>query len=108
MDYYKVLGVVRGASDREIRRAYKAQALKWHPDKNAGNEEEAEKQFQKVAEAYEILTDPEKKRRYDRGEDVTGNGGGQPQHHHHHHFHHRQHFQQHQRAHQRTFHFNFG
>ena len=108
VDYYKVLGVVRGASDREIRRAYKAQALKWHPDKNAGNEEEAEKQFQKVAEAYEILTDPEKKRRYDRGEDVTGNGGGQPQHHHHHHFHHRQHFQQHQRAHQRTFHFNFG
>jgi DnaJ family protein C protein 3 len=78
-DYYKILGVSRRASAKEIKKAYREQALQWHPDKHTGEEEKekAEKQFQLVAEAYEILSDEEKRAAYDRGEDVTGNGGGQ-------------------------------
>lgn len=77
VDYYKVLGLARTATEREIKKSYKMLALKWHPDKNPENPEQAEKEFQKVAEAYEILSDPERKARYDRGEDVSGNA--QPQ-----------------------------
>lgn len=81
-DYYKILGVPRKASSKEIKKAYREQALMWHPDKHSGEEEKekAEKQFQLVAEAYEILSDDEKRQAYDRGEDVLGNqgGGGNP------------------------------
>ncbi|GBG81390.1 hypothetical protein CBR_g32064 [Chara braunii] len=77
-DWYKVLGVTSTASAAEIKRAYKKLALQWHPDKNVGNEEEANKKFREVAEAYEILGDEEKRTKYDRGEDVEEmmQGGG--------------------------------
>jgi DnaJ family protein C protein 3 len=82
-DYYKILGVSRKAHAKEIKKAYREQALQWHPDKHSGEEEKekAEKQFQLVAEAYEILSDQDKRAAYDRGEDVTGNNP-QAQHHH--------------------------
>jgi DnaJ family protein C protein 3 len=78
-DYYKILGVGRRASSKEIKKAYREQALVWHPDKHLGEEEKekAEIKFQLVAEAYEILSDDEKRPAYDRGEDVLGNDRGQ-------------------------------
>lgn len=81
-DYYKILGVSRKATLKEIKKAYREQALQWHPDKHTGEDEKerAEKQFQLVAEAYEILSDGDKRAAYDRGEDVTGNPQGQQQH----------------------------
>lgn len=83
-DYYKILGVSRKATAKEIKKAYRDKALQWHPDKHTGEEEKekAEKQFQLVAEANEVLSDDEKRRKYDRGEEVfpnQGGGGGQPQ-----------------------------
>lgn len=76
-NYYKILGVSRKAKQKEIKKAYREKALLWHPDKHTGEEEKAaaEREFQEVAEAYEVLSDPEKRERYDRGEDV--NQGGQ-------------------------------
>mmetsp|Transcript_16590 Transcript_16590/g.29765 ORF Transcript_16590/g.29765 Transcript_16590/m.29765 type:complete len:387 (+) Transcript_16590:68-1228(+) len=64
-DYYKVLGVRKRASDREIKSAYRKLSKKYHPDKNQGNEE-AKKLFQEVANAYETLSDKEKRKIYDR------------------------------------------
>ena len=64
-DYYDVLGVARSASDAEIKRAYRKLALKYHPDKNPGDQE-AENLFKEAAEAYEILSSAEKRARYDR------------------------------------------
>jgi len=77
-DYYEVLGVSRSASDADIKKAYRKEALKWHPDKNPDNKENAEVQFKAVAEAYEVLSNPEKRRLYDMGgkEAVNGGGGG--------------------------------
>uniref|UniRef100_A0A4W5P1Q0 J domain-containing protein n=1 Tax=Hucho hucho TaxID=62062 RepID=A0A4W5P1Q0_9TELE len=63
-DYYKILGIVKGAADEDIKKAYRKQALKWHPDKNkAAN---AEEKFKEIAEAYEVLSDPKKREIYDQ------------------------------------------
>lgn len=64
-DYYNVLGVSAKADGDEIKRAYRALALRWHPDRNAGNAE-AEARFKDVNEAYRVLSDPEQRARYDR------------------------------------------
>jgi len=64
-DYYEILGVDRNASLDEIKRAYRRLALKYHPDRNP-NDPEAEQKFKEAAEAYEVLSDPDKRARYDR------------------------------------------
>ena len=65
-DYYAILGVPKTASEEEIRKAYKKMALKWHPDRNRENKEAAEKQFKEVAEAYEVLSDKQKRTIFDQ------------------------------------------
>src|SRR5512136_2139934 len=64
-DYYKVLGVDRKASKEDIKRAYRKLALKTHPDRNPGDKK-AEDQFKEINEAYQVLSDPEKRARYDQ------------------------------------------
>ncbi|XP_069472993.1 dnaJ homolog subfamily B member 2 isoform X2 [Ambystoma mexicanum] len=66
VDYYDILNVPRKATQDDIKRAYRKQALKWHPDKNPENKEQAEKRFKEVAEAYEVLSDARKREVYDR------------------------------------------
>uniref|UniRef100_A0A8C4KW07 J domain-containing protein n=1 Tax=Equus asinus asinus TaxID=83772 RepID=A0A8C4KW07_EQUAS len=66
VDYYEVLGVQRYASPEDIKKAYHKVALKWHPDKNPENKEEAERKFKEVAEAYEVLSNDKKRDTYDK------------------------------------------
>ena len=75
-DYYEVLGVSKTASDAEIKAAYKKMAIKYHPDRNPDNKE-AEEKFKEAAEAYDVLRDPEKRKRYDQFgfAGINGQGG---------------------------------
>lgn len=75
-DYYEVLGVSKDASDADIKKAYRKLAVKYHPDRNPGDKE-AEEKFKEVAEAYDVLRDPQKRQRYDQfgPEGVNGAGG---------------------------------
>ncbi|KAF5890914.1 dnaJ subfamily B member 1-like, partial [Clarias magur] len=74
-DYYSILGIQKGASEDEIKKAYRKQALKYHPDKNKSPG--AEEKFKEIAEAYDVLSDPKKKDIYDRfGEEGLKGGAG--------------------------------
>ncbi|MBS4027314.1 MAG: molecular chaperone DnaJ [Ignavibacteriales bacterium] len=64
-DYYEILGVTRSSTADEIKKAYRQMAMKFHPDRNPGNKE-SEQKFKEAAEAYEVLSDPDKRARYDR------------------------------------------
>jgi molecular chaperone DnaJ len=75
-DYYQILDVAKTASDDEIKKAYRKKAIQYHPDKNPDNKE-AEEKFKEAAEAYEVLSNAEKRRRYDQfGHAGVGGGGG--------------------------------
>ena len=85
-DYYKVLGVGKNASEDEIKKSYRKLARKYHPDRNAGDKQ-AEERFKEISQAHDILSDPEKRKQYDRGTgpfgfatpggfDPSGFGGG--------------------------------
>uniref|UniRef100_A0A1I8I351 J domain-containing protein n=1 Tax=Macrostomum lignano TaxID=282301 RepID=A0A1I8I351_9PLAT len=88
-DYYAVLELTRSATEGDIRKAYRRMALRWHPDKNQDNKEEAHLKFKEISEAYEVLSDPNKRQIYDvygkAGlETDNGSGGGGRSHSRHH------------------------
>lgn len=64
--YYDVLGIEPNATEKDVKKAYRKLALKWHPDKNPDQKEEAEKKFKEISEAYEVLSDKKKREVYDR------------------------------------------
>ncbi|XP_061355036.1 uncharacterized protein LOC133299586 isoform X3 [Gastrolobium bilobum] len=87
VDYYKILQVDKNAKDDDLKKAYRKLAMKWHPDKNPNNKKEAEAKFKQISEAYDVLSDPQKRAIYDQyGEeglkgqvpppDAGGAGGG--------------------------------
>src|SRR2546421_12244683 len=71
-DYYKTLGVGKNASEEEIKKAYRKLARQYHPDRNAGDKK-AEERFKEISQAHDVLSDPDKRKQYDRG---TGPLGG--------------------------------
>ena len=77
-DYYKILGVKRSATKKEIQKAYKKLALEWHPDKfqDEDDKKAAEKKFMDIAAAKEVLTDADNRAKYDAGEDPLDPEGG--------------------------------
>lgn len=84
-DYYAVLNVKKGATEDELRKAYRKLALKWHPDKNPNDPDGAQKKFQEIGEAYEVLSDKKKREIYDmygeeglKGQPAEGPEGGMP------------------------------
>jgi molecular chaperone DnaJ len=80
-DYYKILGVGKGASDEEIKKAYRKLARQYHPDRNHGDKK-AEERFKEISQAHDVLSDPEKRKAYDRGTSpfggFSGTGGFDP------------------------------
>jgi molecular chaperone DnaJ len=80
-DYYSILEVQRGASDDEVKKAYRRLAMKWHPDRNSGSKE-AEEKFKDITEAYDVLRDPQKRAMYDRYGEAGLRGGGASDFHH--------------------------
>ncbi|MGA3291716.1 MAG: DnaJ C-terminal domain-containing protein [Candidatus Microgenomates bacterium] len=78
-DYYDILGVSKTASADEIKKAYRKQALEWHPDRHKDDKEAAEKKFKEINEAYQVLSDPQKKAAFDQyGSAAFTPGGGNP------------------------------
>lgn len=78
-DYYKTLGVSKTASQDDIRKAYRKLALKWHPDKNPDNKEAAQAKFQEISSAFEILSDPEKRKLFDQYGEAGINPNAMPE-----------------------------
>ena len=74
-DYYKILGVGKGASDEEIKKAYRKLARQYHPDRNQGDKK-AEERFKEISQAHDVLSDPEKRKAYDRGTGPFGTFAG--------------------------------
>lgn len=77
-DYYDILGIGKNASAAEIKKAYRKQALDWHPDRHKDDKETAERRFKEVNEAYQILSDPQKKSAYDQFGHAAFAPGGMP------------------------------
>jgi DnaJ-class molecular chaperone len=78
-DYYDILGISKSASADEIKKAYRKQALEWHPDRHKDDKEVAEKRFKEINEAYQVLSNPEKKAAFDQyGHAAFTPGGGNP------------------------------
>jgi len=83
-DYYEVLGIDKNADEAKIKKAYKRLAMKYHPDRNAGDKSGAEKKFKEVRKAYDVISDPQKRSAYDQfghagvEQGGQGFGGGNP------------------------------
>src|SRR5258708_3204358 len=74
-NYYETLGISKSANAEEIKKAYRKQALAWHPDKHTGDKTEAERKFKEINEAYQVLSNPQKKQVYDVGGNPNQAGG---------------------------------
>ena len=77
-DYYDILGISKSASADEIKKAYRKQALEWHPDRHKDDKEAAEKRFKEINEAYQVLSDPQKRAAFDQYGSAAFTPGGNP------------------------------